>query len=426
MEEALQPVRWVGRKQTPQRTEFRRMARFAEMGTVTRGQLIGLAQSLPCLGLINGTEAHLLVTLINTAPAESYDKGGRPIVFKSNAALAFEIGRSEGRVSRMLSQLFDAGLITMQDSGNYKRYPVRSGDGSIAEACGIDLRVLIARFPELDGMVRQTKAEKKALNANLRRYRGAVRNLRNALATMEDIPARLRSIIEKRFERVLDAVGIASKASSAVLRRATGLIEWIVERVMQLPHREQPSDRNEDSTCPYAENDMHKQITNPYSLESSSDEMRSASAEQLNFLMTGFAGKRAFEKSLGRNSGKNNRPHHPPQALVALQDVLRAIPALTTYGMSLPRNWAELARLAPQVCRLAGISEDARRRAVDQMGEQAAAIAIAITLQKFDERQVMSPGGYLRAMTERAAAGELHLARSVFGLAARHGMEGIH
>ncbi|WP_449415760.1 replication initiation protein RepC [Ochrobactrum teleogrylli] len=75
---------------------------------------------------------------------------------------------------------------------------------------------------------------------------------------------------------------------------------------------------------------------------------------------------------------------------------------------------------------MAGISEDARRRAVDQMGEQAAAIAIAITLQKFDERQVMSPGGYLRAMTERAAAGELHLARSVFGLAARHGMEGIH
>ncbi|MGO1164261.1 plasmid replication protein RepC [Brucella sp. C7-11G] len=423
MGEAQQPVRRVGRKQTSQRTEFRRLAQSAKIGTVTRGQLIGLAQSLPCLGLINGTEAHLLVALINTAPAESYDKGGRPIVFKSNATLAFEIGRSEGRVSRILSRLFDAGLVTMQDSGNYKRYPVRNGNGSIADACGIDLRVLIARFPEFDGMVRKAKAEKKSFNANLRRYRGAVRNLRYALASIEDLPARLRSIIEKRFERVLDAVGIASKASSAVLRRATGLIEWIVERVMQLPHREQPSDRNEDSTCPCAENDMHKQITNPYSLESRSDEMRSASAEQLSFPKTG---KRAFEKSLGRNSGKNNRPHHPPHALVALQDVLRAIPALTTYGMSRPRNWAELARLAPQVCRLAGISEDARRRAVDQMGEQAAAIAIAITLQKFDERQVTSPGGYLRAMTARAAAGELHLARSVFGLAARHGMEGIH
>ncbi|MCH4544074.1 plasmid replication protein RepC [Ochrobactrum sp. A-1] len=426
MGEALQPVRRVGRKQTPQRTEFRRMGQFAEIGTVTRGQLTGLAQSLPCLGLINGTEAHLLVALIITAPAESYDKGGRPIVFKSNAALAFEIGRSEGRVSRMLSRLFDAGLITMQDSGNYKRYPVRSGDGSIADACGIDLRILIARFPELDGMVRQAKAEKKALNAILRRYRGAVRNLRYALASIDELPARLRSIIEKRFARVRDAVGIATKASSTVLRRATGLIEWIVERVMQLPHREQPSDRNEDSTCPYAENDMHKQITNPYSFENSRVEKRSANAEQISYPKIGLVGKRALEKSLGRNSCQVNQPHHPPQVLVALQDLLRAIPALTAYGMSRPRTWAELARLAPQICRLAGISEDAHRRAVDQMGEQAAAIAIAVTLQKFDERHVTSPGGYLRAMTERATAGELHLARSVFGLVARHGMEGIN
>lgn len=426
MGEALQPVRRVGRKQTSQRTEFRRLAQTAEIGTVTRGQLTGLAQSLPCLGLINGTEAHLLITLINTAPAESYDKGGRPIVFKSNAALAFEIGRSEGRVSRMLSRLFDAGLITMQDSGNYKRYPVRNADGSIADACGIDMRVLIARFAELDEMVRQAKAEKNALNANLRRYRGAVRNLRYALASGEDLPARLRAMIEKRFARVLDAVGIAGKASSAVLRRATSLIEWIVERVMQLPHRDQPSDRNKDSTCPYAENDMHKQTTIPYSLEKSRNEMGSADAEQLNFNNSGFASKKAFEKSLEGKSSQVNLPHHPPQALVALRDLLRAIPALTTYGMSRPRTWAELARLVPPICRIAGISEDARRRAVDQMGEQAAAIAIAITLQKFDERQVMSPGGYLRAMTERAAAGKLHLTRSVFGLAARHGMEGIH
>ncbi|MEJ5027483.1 plasmid replication protein RepC [Brucella anthropi] len=426
MGEALQPVRRVGRKQTPQRTEYRRIAQSAKIGTVTRGQLIGLAQSLPCLGLINGTEAHLLVALINTVPAESYDTGGRPIVFKSNASLAFEIGRSEGRVSRMLSRLFDAGVITMQDSGNYKRYPVRNADGSIADACGIDLRVLIARFAELDGMVRQAKAEKNALNANLRRYRGAVRNLRYALASVEDLPARLCTIIEKRFARVLEAVGIASKASSAVLRRATSLIEWIVERVMQLPSRDQSSVRNEESTCPYAENDMHKQITNPYSLEDSREEMCSANAEQLNILKTGFAGKRAFEKSLGGKSSQVNQPQHPPQALVALQDLIRAIPALNTYGLSRPRTWAELARLAPQICRMAGLSEDARRRAVDQMGEQAAAIAIAITLQKFDEQEVKSPGGYLRAMTERAAAGELHLARSVFGLAARHGMEGIH
>ena len=99
---------------------------------------------------------------------------------------------------------------------------------------------------------------------------------------------------------------------------------------------------------------------------------------------------------------------------------MRAVPALDTYGFALPRNVADLVRIVPQMCRIAGISDDARRRAVDQMGEQQAAVAIAVTLQKFDRQEVTSPGGYLRAMTDRAAAGELHLARSVFGLVARN------
>ncbi|PLU13083.1 hypothetical protein BMJ29_30300, partial [Sinorhizobium medicae] len=51
---------------------------------------------------------------------------------------------------------------------------------------------------------------------------------------------------------------------------------------------------------------------------------------------------------------------------------------------------------------------------------------VAVTLEKYDRQEVSSPGGYLRAMTDRAAAGELHLARSVFGLAARNSMEVRH
>ncbi|MDW9626925.1 hypothetical protein GOC10_25305 [Sinorhizobium meliloti] len=161
-----------------QRAQFRRLAESADIGTVTRAQLAVLAQSLTCTGLINGTESHLLVALINTVPAESFDRSGRPIVFKSKQQLAFEIGRSVGRVSRMLSSLFDAGLITMQDSGNYKRYPIRNGDGEITDGCGIDLRILIVRYAELDHLVRQVRAQKKAADAALRRYRGALRNAR--------------------------------------------------------------------------------------------------------------------------------------------------------------------------------------------------------------------------------------------------------
>lgn len=415
----------IGRRITPQRAQFRRLAASADIGTVTRAQLAVLAQSLTCTGLINGTESHLLVALINTVPAKSFDRSGRPIVFKSNQQLAFEIGRSVGRVSRMLSSLFDAGLITMQDSGNYKRYPIRNGDGEITDGCGIDLRILIVRYAELDKLVRQVRAQKKAADAALRRYRGALRNARYALSAAARLSEDSLSRIGARIKRVSNIVGIAGKASSRVLRRATALLEWLIERTMQLPRRSVKAQEAQNMTCPYVENGMHKQITTPHPFDDCSEERRPADAEQLRSPKAGSASKWAFEESLRRRRSESNQPRRLPQAMVTLQDVIRAVPALKTYGFA-PNSWADLARAVPLMCRFAGISEDARARAVEQMGEQQAAVAVAVTLEKYDRQEVSSPGGYLRAMTDRAAAGELHLARSVFGLAARNSMEVRH
>lgn len=415
----------VGRRITPQRAQFRRLAESADIGTVTRAQLAVLAQSLTCTGLINGTESHLLVALINTAPAESFDKSGRPIVFKSNQQLAFEIGRSIGRVSRMLSRLFDAGLITMQDSGNYKRYPIRNGDGEITDGCGIDLRILIVRYAELDELVRQVRAEKKAADAALRRYRGALRNARYALSAAAELSAQVLDRIGSRIERVSDVVEAVGKGSSGMLRRATAILEWLVERLMQLTRRSAEVSETNNMTCPHVENGMHIQITTPHPFDESNQERRSANSEQLSSPKAGSASKWAFEESLRRGRSEINQPRRLPQAMVALQDVIRAVPALKTYGFA-PGSWADLARAVPLMCRFAGISEDARARAVEQMGEQQAAVAVAVTLEKYDRQEVNSPGGYLRAMTNRAAAGELHLARSVFRLAARNSMEIRH
>ncbi|TIT21061.1 MAG: replication protein C, partial [Mesorhizobium sp.] len=299
MGEAVPLKRPIGRRVTPQRTGYRRLSESAELGSVTRGQLAVLAHNLPCTGLINASESHLLVTLVNTASPEAFDKGGRPIIFKSNQQLAFEINRSVGRVSRMLSNLFDAGLVTMQDSGNYKRYPHRNADGLIVDGCGIDMRILIVRYRELDGLVRQAKAEKAAASAALRRYRGALRNLRYALATATGLSERARSRLEARLERVVAVVGIAAKASSAVLRRATTLFEWLIERALQLCRRSEPALVTENSACANAENDMHRQTTNPDPIVNSNENRRSAHAEQLRLLEAGSASQWAYEASLG-------------------------------------------------------------------------------------------------------------------------------
>ncbi|PLU23191.1 replication protein C, partial [Sinorhizobium medicae] len=315
--------------------------------------------------------------------------------------------------------------ITMQDSGNYKRYPIRNGNGEITEGCGIDLRILIVRYAELDELVRQVRAEKKAADAALRRYRGALRNARYALSTAAELSKQVLDRIGSRIERVSDFVGAAGKGSSGMLRRATAILEWLVERLMQLPRRSAEVSETNNMTCPHVENGMHKQITTPHPFDEGNQERRSANAEQLSSPEVGSASKWAFEESLRRGRGEINQPRRLPQAMVALQDVLRAVPALKTYGFA-PTSWADLARAVPLMCRFAGISEDARARAVEQMGEQQAAVAVAVTLEKYDRQEVSSPGGYLRAMTDRARAGELHLARSVFGLAARNSMEIRH
>jgi replication initiation protein RepC len=54
------------------------------------------------------------------------------------------------------------------------------------------------------------------------------------------------------------------------------------------------------------------------------------------------------------------------------------------------------------------------------MGRYMAATAVAVIAAKSE--QIHSVGGYLRAMTEHARQGELHLARSVYGLAEKQGM----
>ncbi|MDE3823776.1 hypothetical protein I7F13_16340 [Sinorhizobium meliloti] len=231
--------------------------------------------------------------------------------------------------------------------------------------------------------------------------------------------------IGSRIERVSEFVEAAGKGSSGMLRRATAILEWLVKRLMHLPRRSAEVSETNNMTWAHVENGMHTQITSPHPFDESNQERRSANAEQLSSPKAGSASKWAFEESLRRGRSEFNQPRRLPQAMVALQDVIRAVPALKTYGFA-PSSWADLTRAVPLMCRFAGISEDARARAVEQMGEQQAAVAVAATLEKYDRQEVSSLGGYLRAMTDRARAGELHLARSVFGLAARNSMEVRH
>ncbi|WP_368040328.1 replication initiation protein RepC [Ruegeria atlantica] len=64
---------------------------------------------------------------------------------------------------------------------------------------------------------------------------------------------------------------------------------------------------------------------------------------------------------------------------------------------------------------IAGISEDAWTVTQRTFGPEIAAAVIALIYDKHATGEVLSPGGYLRGMVEKARAGDLHLERSFYG-----------
>lgn len=83
-------------------------------------------------------------------------------------------------------------------------------------------------------------------------------------------------------------------------------------------------------------------------------------------------------------------------------------------------GWSDL-RGAVEPLRLAvGLSQSAFAMAEDRLGGQTAAAILVVVVEKSlrEPERIGSPGGYFRAMVERAGEGRLNLARSLFGLAA--------
>ena len=79
-------------------------------------------------------------------------------------------------------------------------------------------------------------------------------------------------------------------------------------------------------------------------------------------------------------------------------------------------SWAELIDAAGFHAAELGISQHAWGEACLTLGRRAAAMALIVIAVKHERELIAQPGGYLRAMTGRAATGELHLTRSVYGL----------
>ncbi|WLT07746.1 replication initiation protein RepC (plasmid) [Bartonella apihabitans] len=386
------------RKMNEQRLRYLQMADGCEVGNVSRGQLIALVHQLPAAGIINSTEQSLLIALINTCDASCFDFGGRPIVFKTNAQLAFEIGRSDGRVSRLLSRLYDLGLVVFRDSANFRRFNGREAAGG----CGIDLRILIARFCELKNIVITAREHFQKARAMTRELAG----LRNQLRFAIDEPdVKISAHFSARLRQLI--VADVRTANLSRLSRLLRLFRFALYCVFHVKRRD-------NMTNVYVENDIHKHNTNPENIRivNAAEKQKTTTHRQLSQnALENEAEKIQFYKPLADNQLDRLSGYTLSRAFPQTQFLLNQ--PITTVDTLVDKR--------SLVAKLIGCSIDALENAEKTMGLRQTAVALAVTYEKYSLGKVTSGGGYFRALTRRFVEGRLNLLGSVSALRAANG-----
>src|SRR4051794_36596506 len=136
--------------------------------------LAAFKAAAPCLGLAPRL-VHAIDWLFKFTQPQDWEEGGRPIVWPSAATQQEALGLSETQVKALNRALIEAGLITMKDSPNGKRYGKRDSARRITEAYGFDLSPLAVRHAEFIRLAAEAKAERDE-RGRLRRRATIARN----------------------------------------------------------------------------------------------------------------------------------------------------------------------------------------------------------------------------------------------------------
>ena len=145
-------------------------------GVSMHGQLLAAFKAAaPRLGL-SPRLVHAIDWLFRFTQPQDWGRGGRPIVWPSASLQQDALGLSATRVKALNRELIEAGLVTMKDSPNGKRYGRRDPkDRRIVEAYGFDLSPIAARHAEFVRLAEEAKAERAEMG-RLRRRATIARN----------------------------------------------------------------------------------------------------------------------------------------------------------------------------------------------------------------------------------------------------------
>lgn len=107
--------------------------------------------------------------------------------------------------------------------------------------------------------------------------------------------------------------------------------------------------------------------------------------------------------------------------MISLPLVRDACPTVAGYVPAALDSWSTLRDSGREIAVAAGINPHVWQEAQSILGPDIAVAALAVTVQKTEMGLVAKPGAYMRRLSQLGRDGELHISRSLFGLAQASG-----
>ena len=399
-------------------------------GVTVPGQLLAAFKAAaPQVGL-SPRLVHAVDWLFSFTQPQDWGRGGRPIVWPSAARQQEALGLSESRVKALNRALIEVGVITMKDSPNGKRYGRRDPKGRITEAYGFDLSPIAARYAEFV----QLAEEARAARAEMGRLRRRATIARNGIMQILETAAEYGFQGEEWMSLARDCRNLA-KALRKVERSEEMVrgVESLERRQRQARERLETLLFSAPEAVPEAVNSgpkgpesephqyTYKPVTNPTDTVMAGEACNSPAGPTVRDPGTP-------EQPAGQQETKSAKPARTDGTVLRLStdELVQLAPRLRGYLATPAPAWPDVVEAADWLRGELGVSKPLWGEACIAMGREEAAIAVAIVSAKPAGHFRTSPGGYFHGMVAKAKAGELNLARTIWGLrgADRRGGEG--
>ncbi|MGB8286851.1 plasmid replication protein RepCa2 (plasmid) [Rhizobium ruizarguesonis] len=391
-----------------------RMAMANDIPDTSKSEIsLLLKKAAPILG-IDGTTYHVLDILLGLSRADDWKGAGRPIVAISNAKLAEYTLRSERTVTRCLRRIVEAGIAAYRDSPTGRRFVYRDNDGTVASGFGLDFTPARVRLAEIRESVENYQRE---LKASQDARRAVTRLSRAIIDACEAFPEKAISW-RIAAEAIIGAVAGRAEQASGLESLHAEVLEYAEYRFQE-----------HNMSCAGDIGVTSNINTTPKNLSDSNERTRSNERDIISS-DDGSAVEMAYENKPEAAAGDmQSRLRQAEKTVGDIQGaVLATVPVgLLQVGCRAAQEcvsvefdgWSDVVGAAEMMRRMIGLSEAAWVDGVGRVGRYAASAILATVLEKSlrDPELIAKPGGYFRAMVDRAVDGSLHLSKSLYGLA---------